>query len=155
RNRMESAFGDDFSKVRIYSDPRANGVSSRLNARALTIGNDIAFASGEYNPGTIIGDALLAHELAHVVQQSASGTNRSPRSRLAASADALEKDADASAFSAVAAFGHSLEGLRSFSRRVRPRLTSGIQLQRCSSKKKLSPDAKDALEGRRPWTATL
>ncbi len=155
RSRLESAFGEDFSGVRVHTDSRANNISSRLNARALTVGNDIAFAPGEYNPGTIDGDALLAHELAHVVQQSTAATNRSYRGRFTASEDALENDANASAFSATAALGRSAEALRSFVRSARPRLASGIQLQRCSSKKKLDPDAKDALEGKKPWTAPL
>src|SRR5262249_44418606 len=72
RSRMESAFGHDFSSVRVHTDPVGSNVSRRLNARALTVGDHVAFDSGEYQPGTMVGDALIAHELAHVVQQGAS-----------------------------------------------------------------------------------
>ena len=66
---MSAAFGYDFSGVRVHTDAKAGELSSQLNARAFTIGSDVAFAGGEYQPGTLIGDALIAHELAHVVQQ--------------------------------------------------------------------------------------
>jgi hypothetical protein len=65
RAAMETAFGHDFSAVRVHTDERAGA----QGARALTAGNDIHFAPGEYVPGTRDGTHLLAHELAHVVQQ--------------------------------------------------------------------------------------
>jgi len=67
---MESRFGHDFSGVRIHTEAAAAAAASGLNARAYTVGRDIAFASGEYAPAAQ-GGRLLAHELAHVVQQSA------------------------------------------------------------------------------------
>jgi hypothetical protein len=66
---MSSAFGYDFSGVRVHTGTKAASVATELNARAFTVGRDIAFGAGEYQPGTPIGDALIAHELAHVVQQ--------------------------------------------------------------------------------------
>ncbi|MEW6734857.1 MAG: DUF4157 domain-containing protein, partial [Acidobacteriota bacterium] len=75
RSRMESAFGYNFSQVRVHTDSQASNLSANLNARAFTIGNNIAFAAGEYKPGTMVGDALLAHELAHVVQQNGASSN--------------------------------------------------------------------------------
>src|SRR5262249_9576979 len=69
KSRMEGAFGHDFSRVRVHADTQAATLTSSLNARAFTVGTDIGFATGEYKPGTLIGDALIAHELAHVVQQ--------------------------------------------------------------------------------------
>ena len=66
RKQMESSFGHDFSNVRIHTDsPKAD----KLGAKAYTYGNDIFFAKGQYHPGTANGKKLLAHELAHVVQQ--------------------------------------------------------------------------------------
>ncbi|HEY5175994.1 MAG TPA: DUF4157 domain-containing protein [Terriglobales bacterium] len=70
---MESRFGHDFSSVRVHADAAAAASASSLNARAYTAGRDIAFASAEYAPGTAEGGRLLAHELAHVVQQSGGG----------------------------------------------------------------------------------
>src|SRR5262249_21742338 len=73
--RMGAVFGHDFAGVRVHTGAQAAGLSDSLSARAFTIGSDIAFAAGEYQPGTLIGDALIAHELAHVVQQSGAGSS--------------------------------------------------------------------------------
>lgn len=71
RRRMESVYGVSFGNVRIHTDTSSAGLARRFNARAFTVGEHVAFGPGEYQPGTIAGDALIAHELAHVVQQSA------------------------------------------------------------------------------------
>jgi hypothetical protein len=63
--KMESAFGESFSAVRVHAGPQA----SRIGALAFTTGNDIYFAPGRYQPETVQGQQLLGHELAHVVQQ--------------------------------------------------------------------------------------
>src|SRR5690349_8583194 len=67
---MERAFGADFSSVRVHSDLAAHDAAESLGAHALTIGTDIFFHAAAYRPGTPTGDRLLAHELAHVVQQA-------------------------------------------------------------------------------------
>ncbi|MGH9674007.1 MAG: DUF4157 domain-containing protein, partial [Bryobacteraceae bacterium] len=69
RSRMESVFRLRFPKVLIHTDATADALARRLDARAFAVGQNIAFRAGEYRPGTPIGDALLAHELAHTVQQ--------------------------------------------------------------------------------------
>ncbi len=71
RSRMESAFGMSFAHVRTHTDSNASSISNQVNAKAFTVGNHVAFNSGEYQPGTPMGDALIAHELAHTVQQQA------------------------------------------------------------------------------------
>jgi hypothetical protein len=76
QGRMESAFGADFSGVRIHTDARADGLSQSLSARAFTTGNDVFFRQGEYSPGSSSGRELLAHELTHVVQQNGDGIQR-------------------------------------------------------------------------------
>ncbi|MGB1252495.1 MAG: DUF4157 domain-containing protein, partial [Candidatus Promineifilaceae bacterium] len=68
RSFFESRMGADFSGVRIHRDTSSAELSNDLDARAFTVGNNIAFNSGEYNPGTPDGDRLLAHELTHTVQ---------------------------------------------------------------------------------------
>ena len=73
RTEMESAFGADFGSVRIRTDPDAGRQAARLGARAVTSGDEILFASGRFDSKTTTGRHLLAHELAHVVQQR-SGT---------------------------------------------------------------------------------
>lgn len=65
RSRFQPHFGD-LSEVRIHTDPEAAATARDLGANAVTIGNDIAFASGKYAPGSTEGQRLLAHELAHV-----------------------------------------------------------------------------------------
>jgi hypothetical protein len=76
RGRMESAFGADFSGVRIHTDSRADGLNQVLSARAFATGRDVFFRQSEYNPGTSAGRELLAHELTHVVQQNGDGIQR-------------------------------------------------------------------------------
>ena len=85
---MESAFGHDFSRVRIHADDNASRLSANLDARAFTVGNDIAFASGALNSGGPASDALLAHELAHVVQQEGAHSPAPPAQYGALEADA-------------------------------------------------------------------
>ncbi len=76
RGFMESRFGFDFSQVRVHTDSEASESAIAVNARAYTSGINIAFKAGQYAPGTTDGRALLAHELAHVVQQTASSPPR-------------------------------------------------------------------------------
>jgi hypothetical protein len=136
RSRMESAVGESFSSVRVHDDSGAARMSNRLRAEAFTVGEHIAFASGRYRPGTLIGDALMAHELAHTVQQKDADhltTTTNP---------ALETDATLTAARVVASLrspaGRSTTRAKS---NPGPRLRSGLRLQRCSSE-----DAKEAEE---------
>jgi hypothetical protein len=79
---FEPAIGYDLSDVRLHTDNKANESAKDINALAYTHGNNIVFESGQYQPGTAEGKKLLAHELAHVVQQqSAVGMlQRQPKS---------------------------------------------------------------------------
>lgn len=133
QSQMSSAFGYDFSGVRVHTDSRAASLSTDLSARAFTIGKDVAFASGEYQPGTPIGDALIAHELAHVVQQSG-GQTSGVMAKSSASYDRLEEDADLSAVGAVASiWSRGAAAIGDFSQSAVPRLRSGLGLQRCGN----------------------
>lgn len=69
---FEPRFNYDFGGVRIHTDQRATATARALNARAFTTGHDIAFGAGEYRPEVSDGQKLLAHELAHVIQQGGS-----------------------------------------------------------------------------------
>jgi hypothetical protein len=66
---FESRFRHDFGSVRIHADERAGESARAVKAHAYTVGRDIAFAQGLYQPRSAWGGALLAHELTHVVQQ--------------------------------------------------------------------------------------
>lgn len=124
RRRMERGFGRSFASVRVHTDGHADRAAARLDARAFTVGRDIAFATGEYRPGTVPGDLLIAHELAHTVQQGATGRLGAP----AREAHGLEDDADQAAVGAVL-------GSRSPSIRE----GGGLRLQRCGRTVKRCP----------------
>lgn len=72
---FEQRFGHDFSGVQVQSDQSANDSARSLGARAFTAGAHMVFGAGEYEPRTSTGRRLIAHELAHIVQQ-----RRSPQS---------------------------------------------------------------------------
>ncbi len=113
-------------EVRIHTDAKADDLSGQLNARAFTLGTDVAFAGGEYKPGTPVGDALIAHELAHVVQQGGGSQSGGTQTKDASLGDesSLEQDADRSAVGAVVS-GVTANAV--------PRLKSGLKLQRCAN----------------------
>jgi hypothetical protein len=71
RTDMEQRFGHDFSGVRIHHDAAAEASAREVNAKAYTVGRDIVFGAGSYSPRTDSGRRLLAHELAHTMQQGA------------------------------------------------------------------------------------
>lgn len=91
RQTMEAFFHSDFSRVQVYEGP----VAPAMGALAVTVGDDIHFAPGRYNPASRAGIALLGHELAHVVQQRA-GRVANPYGQGAAIVQdpALEAEAD-------------------------------------------------------------
>ena len=93
RGRMESAFGTDFSGVRVHTGAQADQLNHQLSARAFATGSDIFFRHGEYNPGSSAGRELLAHELTHVVQQQ--GTVQTSRLTVGPPGDRFEQEADA------------------------------------------------------------
>lgn len=77
RADMEERFGEDFGGVRIHTGTQAAWSARAVGARAYTVGRDIVFDAGEYAPETPGGRRLLAHELAHVIQQRGLGRSKS------------------------------------------------------------------------------
>ncbi len=73
KRSMEDRFGADFGTVRIHTGPRAAALSRALAAKAFTVGRDVFFGSGRFAPASPSGRALVAHELAHTVQQRDAG----------------------------------------------------------------------------------
>ena len=108
RSYVESRFGRDFSRVRVHADTDAAEASRAVSARAYTAGDHIVFASGQYAPQRRSGMRLLAHELAHVVQQSGSHAD-TPR-RIGAQSGALEREADETASRVAAGERVSVRG---------------------------------------------
>ena len=88
RSFMETRFGQDFGQVRVHTGGEAARLSKELRAQAFTHRQDVYFGSGRYSPESIKGKRLLAHELTHVVQQSATGTIEP------SSTPSLQKDGD-------------------------------------------------------------
>jgi Domain of unknown function (DUF4157) len=84
RAYFEPRLGHDFSAVKIHTDAQAVASARAVQAHAYTVGSDIVFGAGEFAPGTQRGQLLLAHELAHVMQQSA---GRAPADVLARQAE--------------------------------------------------------------------
>ena len=79
RQSLGRSFGHDFSRVRVHNDSRAQESARAVNAQAYTVGTHVVFGAGRYAPATGAGERLLAHELAHVVQQKkAHGFQRQP-----------------------------------------------------------------------------
>jgi hypothetical protein len=90
--RMSDTLGD-VSDVRVHTDDTADQLNRSVSARAFATGTDVYFAKGEYNPGSASGDKLIAHELAHVVQQR--GSSSSGPLTVSQPGDAMEREADA------------------------------------------------------------
>lgn len=136
KSGLESVFGEDFSDVRVHTDSKAGDLAGNLNARAFTVGQNIAFGAGEYQPGTLVGDALIAHELAHVVQQRGAGTSMdasAPQAKGDGEYNSLEEDADMSAVGAIASMWGGAKGeLKNLAQNAAPSMRSGLRLQRCN-----------------------
>jgi hypothetical protein len=126
RTQMERGFGESFADVRLHTDNGAAGMASGFSARAFTVGSDVAFAPGEYRPGTLAGNALIAHELAHVVQQRGGGRAAGPAS------NDLEQNADLAAAAVIGQTNDDLELDPDIF--AMPQLSrGGLRLQRCST----------------------
>jgi len=92
RDQMETSIGADFRGVRVHADGQADTLSRAVNARAFTVGEDLYFRQGAYEPGSSSGRELLAHELTHVVQQSGGGVQR--KLTISQPGDKYEQEAD-------------------------------------------------------------
>lgn len=91
RVAMEHGFGHDFGEVRVHTDELAERSASALGADAYAVADHVVFARDGYRPATAAGRSLIAHELAHVVQQRSSGSFSGPGEA------ALEQDAERAA----------------------------------------------------------
>ncbi len=122
--------------VQIHTGAVAQRKADELDARAFAVGPHIGFAAGEFRPGEPEGDALLAHELAHVQQQSgasSAGTGDGGGSAVAGQASkAHEDDADQAATSVMSGlYGSGRRAASTLAQRARAAATSGLEVQRC------------------------
>jgi len=129
RDRLSTSFGHDFSPVRVHVGTHADRAARALGALAYTVGNDIVFRDGAYDPLSDWGRSLIAHEAAHVVQHGGRAyapnfLRTDPAASLAEADAALERQAhEASAW-----YGTGLPRGWAWERAVRPflgRVTAG------------------------------
>lgn len=133
RSRMEPAFGMSFAHVRSHTGAVASTLTNKLNARAFAVGKHVAFGAGEYAPGTPMGDALIAHELAHVAQQKNASGSVNALDTDGTGYNALETDADQVATSVVTSLWRDKVGWKRMVQCAVPGLRSGLKIQRCAS----------------------
>ena len=100
RGFMESRLGADFSDVRVHTDAKASDSARSVQAYAYTVGSDVVFQSGKYEPDSDSGKRMLAHELTHVVQQRSgpvAGTPAPGGIQISHPSDRFEQAAEGSA----------------------------------------------------------
>jgi hypothetical protein len=110
RSFLEQRMGQDFSDVRVHTGPKADESARSISAQAYTVGTDVVFRSGAYQPDTLAGRHVLAHELAHVVQQRSgpvAGTPAPGGIRVSDPGDPFERAAERTAAGAMAGTANS------------------------------------------------
>jgi predicted secreted Zn-dependent protease len=104
RGSFEESLGVRLADVRVHTGGESAEVARSIAAKAFTVGQDIHFAAGQYDPSSAGGKHLLAHEVAHTAQQAAGGTHVHTKLEVSQAGDAIESEADAAADAMVA--GH-------------------------------------------------
>jgi hypothetical protein len=107
RAYMEPRFDHDFSRVRVHADGAAAASARSVDALAYTSGSNVVFGEGQFAPESTCGRRLLAHELAHVIQQSDAGASHQP-DRVGAPDDPLERQAEHAAARVSAGMARSI-----------------------------------------------
>jgi hypothetical protein len=105
RSFLEGRLSADFSDVRIHTGPKADESARSISAQAYTVGSDVVFRSGAYQPDTPAGRHMLAHELTHVIQQRSGPVDGTPAPggiSISHPSDSFEQAASRSADQAMA-----------------------------------------------------
>lgn len=97
RRQMDAEFGVSFARVRIHTDAVAVDAAAAVNAEAFTVGEDVFFGAGAFDPVSKRGQKLIAHELQHVVQSWSGRTTSPTRTEVSKPDDPLEHEAEAAA----------------------------------------------------------
>jgi hypothetical protein len=150
RAYMEPRFGYDFSRVRVHTDAKAAESARAVNARAYTVGNDIIFREHQYAPAADRGQKLLAHELAHVIQQR--GHHRIP-SKIRIERPDSEMEAEAGTIASEINSGKHMAVRHSLPERALSRLTceellstkNDIRVNGCQTHAAIADDFKTAV----------
>jgi hypothetical protein len=100
--KFESSLGADLSGVRVHTGSESAAANDAVGARAYTLGSDIHFGANQYDPSSGAGEHLLAHEVAHTVQQGGGAQRMQFKLDVSSPGDALEHEADRAADAMVA-----------------------------------------------------
>ena len=110
RGRFERSLGTDLSSVRVHTGVSSHDATSAVGARAYALGDDIHFGAGEYDPASNAGQHLIAHEVAHTVQQRGGSTRAQHKLQVSSAGDAFEVEADRAAEAMVGGTPFALTG---------------------------------------------
>ncbi|MCY1338970.1 hypothetical protein D9M68_327610 [compost metagenome] len=143
---FEPRFGHDFARVRVHADGKADESARAVEAKAYTVGHDLVFAAGQYAPESAEGKRLLAHELAHVLQQGAT-LRRAPADK--AKAKAAPPDPLCAKFDFAAARKAVEAQAKVFKDDLLPLIRSLKPIRRCASAEQQA-EVKSTLAGAIP-----
>nr|MDQ3368275.1 DUF4157 domain-containing protein [Myxococcota bacterium] len=110
REKFEGSLGTDLSGVRVHTGAASHEAAGAVGAHAYALGNDIHFASGQYDPHSSGGQELIAHEVAHTVQQRGGAPARQHKLAISQPGDSFEREADVAASAMVRGEAASVSG---------------------------------------------
>jgi hypothetical protein len=116
QRKFEASLGTDLSSVRVHTGGESQAAASAVGAKAYTMGQDVHFGAGHYDPTSSAGEHLLAHEVAHTVQQQGGTPTRQNKLEVSAPQDAAEHEADRAADAMVSGASASVTGASGVSR---------------------------------------
>jgi hypothetical protein len=118
QRQFEGSLGADLSSVRVHTGSDSQEAAHAVGAKAYTVGNDIHFAAGRYQPDDPFGMHLLAHEVAHTVQQSGGAQRRQHKLEVSTPQDAAEHEADRAADAMVRGEAATVSGASGVARKL-------------------------------------
>lgn len=110
QRQFEASLGADLSSVRVHTGAESQAAAHAVGAKAYTVGQDIHFGAGKYQPDDPFGMHLIAHEVAHTVQQAGGSAHRQHKLEVSTPFDAAEHEADRAADAMVRGERASIAG---------------------------------------------
>jgi hypothetical protein len=118
QRKFEDSLGADLSGVRLHSGAESASAAQAVNARAYTVGSDIHFNKGQLDPTSADGERLLAHEVAHTVQQSGGAQRAQYKLEVSSPGDSAELEADRAADAMVRGAPATVSGGLGIARKI-------------------------------------
>ena len=151
QRKFESSLGADLSSVRVHTGGESQNAAHAVGAKAYTIGQDIHFGAGQYDPSSGAGEHLLAHEVAHTVQQQGGTPTRQNKLEVSSPGDAAEHEADRAADAMVQGASATVRGGGGLSRVIHRDASKGsdpfdLHAGQTKPAPQLIPDADDPYE---------